>query len=76
MVNKKQNKNSLKVLDSALEVMEYVMEVAGQKEDIDAMIAVADRLLMVYQTLSDSSIAKFKPGFTLNEKEDNHDGGD
>jgi hypothetical protein len=46
------------------------MELAGQKEDLDAMIAISDRLMMLYQHLSDKDHKKFKPGFALVEKEE------
>ena len=45
------------------------MELAVQKEDIDAMIGISDRLMMLYQHLSESNPKKFKPGFALVEKE-------
>jgi hypothetical protein len=56
-------------LNQALRVLEASMDLALQKEDLDAMIAISDRLMMLYQHLSDKSIKKFKPGFTLIEKD-------
>lgn len=74
MVDKKLNKDAKHVLNEALKVLEFTMELAVQKQDIDAMIGISDRLMMLYQSLSEGSIKKFKPGFALVEKED-HDGG-
>lgn len=69
MVNDKLNKEAKQILNQSLKVLEYAMELAGQKEDLDAMIAISDRLMMLYQHLSDGNHKKFKPGFTLVEKE-------
>jgi hypothetical protein len=49
------------------------MEMAVQKDDLDAMIGISDRLMMLYQHLADKNIKKFKPGFSLIEKEEIHD---
>lgn len=76
MVEQKLNKEAKQTLDAALKVLEYAMELAGQKEDLDAMIAISDRLMMLYQHLSDKNVKKFKPGFALvdrEEKERKHD---
>jgi len=73
MVDKKLNKDSKHVLDQALRVLEFTMELAVQKEDIDAMIGISDRLMMLYQQLAEGGVKKFKPGFSLNEKEESHD---
>lgn len=70
MVNNKLNKESRHVLNQALKVLEHAMELAGQKDDLEAMIAISDRLMILYQHLSDGSVKKFKPGFTLTEKEE------
>jgi len=70
MVNEKLNKESKHVLHQALKVLEFTMELAVQKEDIDAMIGIADRLMMLYQHLSEGTPKKFKPGFTLADKEE------
>jgi len=70
MVDKKISKEAKQTLEAALNVLEYAMELAGQKEDLDAMIAISDRLMMLYQHLADKSHKKFKPGFSLAEKEE------
>lgn len=70
MVDNKLNKEAKQTLDAALKVLEYAMELAGQKEDLDAMIAISDRLMMLYQHLADKGHKKFKPGFALMEKEE------
>jgi len=66
----KLNRESKQTLDASLKVLEYAMELAGQKEDLDAMIAISDRLMMLYQHLADKNSKKFKPGFGLLEKEE------
>jgi hypothetical protein len=66
----KLNKEAKQTLDASLKVLEYAMELAGQKEDLDAMIAISDRLMMLYQHLADKNSKKFKPGFGLIEKEE------
>ena len=73
MVNDKLSKEAKQTLDAAIKVLEYAMEVAGQKEDLDAMIAISDRLMMLYQHLADKGNKKFKTGFALIEKEDTKD---
>jgi len=73
MVDHKLNKEAKQTLDAALKVLEYAMELAGQKDDLDAMIAISDRLMMLYQHLSDKNVKKFKPGFSLVEKEEKKD---
>ena len=67
MVDNKLNKEAKKTLDAALNVLEYAMELAGQKEDLDAMIAISDRLMLLYQHLSDKNVKKFKTGFTIGD---------
>ena len=67
MVNDKKNRKASHVLNQALRVLEFTMELAVDKGDIDAMIGISDRLMMLYQHLSDGDNAKkFKPGFSLN----------
>jgi hypothetical protein len=70
MVDNRLNKEAKQTLDAALKVLEHAMELAGQKEDLDAMIAISDRLMMLYQHLADKNAKKFKPGFALIEKEE------
>jgi len=63
-------KESKKILDQALKVLEHAMVLADDKDDLDAMIAISDRLMMLYQHLADKGGKKFKPGFALVEKEE------
>jgi hypothetical protein len=65
MVNDKINKEAKHALHLALKVLEEAMELALQKEDLDAIIAISDRLMMLYQHLSDKSVKKFKTGFGI-----------
>ena len=69
MVDKKISKEAKQTLEAALNVLEYAMELAGQKEDLDAMIAISDRLMMLYQYIADKNTTKFRPGFRFTEKE-------
>ena len=69
MVDNKISKEAKETLNSALKVLEHAMELALQKDDLDAMIAISDRLMMLYQHLSDKNVKKFKPGFALVGKE-------
>jgi hypothetical protein len=71
MVDK--SKQSVVVLDQALKVLEHAMKLADEKDDLDAMIGISDRLMMLYQHLSDKNTKKFKPGFSLIEKDDEVD---
>jgi hypothetical protein len=61
----KLNKEAKHALDLSLQVLEHAMELALQKEDLDAIIAISDRLMMLYQHLSDKNVKKFKAGFGL-----------
>ena len=73
MVDNKMSKEAKETLNSALKVLEHAMELALQKDDLDAMIAISDRLMMLYQHLSDKNVKKFKPGFALAEKDKSED---
>ena len=65
--NNKMNKEAKQVLQAGLTVLEHAMELAAGKEDLEAMIAISDRLMLLYQHLSDKSPKKFKAGFALTE---------
>lgn len=67
MVDNKINKEAKQVLQAGLKVLEHAMELASGKEDLEAMIAISDRLMLLYQHLADKSPKKFKTGFTLTE---------
>ena len=76
MVDNKINKEAKQALDLALKVLEHAMEMASEKEDLEAIIAISDRLMMLYQHLSDKNIKKFKTGFGIiepNKKQDDID---
>jgi hypothetical protein len=77
MVENKLNKEARQTLNVALAVLEHAMELALQKEDLDAMIAISDRLMMLYQHLSDKNVKKFKTGFALvDDKKEETDNGE
>lgn len=65
--NNKMSDEAKKALEMSLNVLEHAMELALQKEDLDAIIAISDRMMLLYQHLSDKSIKKFKTGFSLIE---------
>ena len=80
MVNDKLNKEAKHALDLSLNVLEHAMELALQKEDLDAIIANSDRLMMLYQHLADKNVKKFKTGFSImepmNKKQEEDDDGE
>ena len=76
MVNDNKSKKASHVLNQALKVLEFTMELAVQKQDIDAMIGISDRLMVLYQHLAEGSVKKFKPGFAIHEKEEVQDESD
>ena len=76
MVDKKLSKEAKHVLDQALRVLEFTMEIAVQSKDIDAMIGISDRLMILYQHLSEGDVKKFKPGFSMGHKEEVRDESD
>lgn len=65
MVDNKLNKEAKHTLNLALKVLEHAMEIATEKEDLEAIIAISDRLMMLYQHLSDKNVKKFKAGFSM-----------
>jgi hypothetical protein len=77
MVDNKLNKEAKHALNLGLQVLEQAMDLALQKEDLDAIIAISDRLMLLYQHLSDKNVKKFKTGFsiidTLEKKEKDDD---
>lgn len=77
MVDHKLNKEAKHALNLGLQVLEQAMELALQKEDLDAIIAISDRLMLLYQHLADKNVKKFKTGFsiidTIDKKETNDD---
>ena len=52
-------------LNAALTILEHAMDLALQKEDLDAIIAISDRMMLLYQHLAEKDIKKFKPGFAF-----------
>jgi hypothetical protein len=61
----KLNKEAKHALEMSLTVLEHAMTLALQKEDLDVIIAISDRMMMLYQHLSDRDVVKFKAGFSL-----------
>ena len=63
----KLSKEARHALDMSLNVLEHAMELALQKEELDAIIAIADRMMLLYKHLSEKNTKKFKTGFSLIE---------
>lgn len=63
----KLNKHAAKLLDHSLRTLNQIMKTAVEKDDLDAQVAVADRLMILYQHLAERNVRKFKPGFGLND---------
>jgi len=82
MVDNKLSKEAKHTLNVALKVLEHAMDLAVEKEELEAMIAISDRLMILYQHLSDKNPKKFKTGFSLSsaqtktEPEENEDESD
>ena len=78
--NNKLSKEAKHALNVSLKVLEHAMELAAEKEDLEAMIAISDRLMILYQHLSDRNIKKFKTGFSImepmNKKQEEDDDGE
>jgi hypothetical protein len=76
--NNKLSKEAKHALDMSLTVLEHAMELALQKEDLDAIIAISDRMMILYQHLADKNTKKFKTGFGFPplKKEEEKDGSD
>lgn len=74
----KLNKEAKHALNLSLNILEHAMELALQKEDLDAIIAISDRMMLLYQHLADKNSKKFKAGFGFPplKKEDEQDGSD
>jgi hypothetical protein len=68
----KLNKNAEKLLSHSLKTLEQIMTTAVEKDDLDAQLAVVDRLMLLYQHQAEKNTRKFKPGFGLTDpmKED------
>jgi hypothetical protein len=73
MVDGRNTKEAKHVINQSLLVLEHAMDLAVQKEDLDAMIGISDRLMMLYQYMADKGPKKFKAGFTLNQKDEEQD---
>jgi len=60
-------KNPKKVLEVSLEVLEKSYKIAKKKEDLEVMLAISDRLMILYSTLEEiKDIKKIKPlGFSM-----------
>lgn len=71
--NNKLSKEAKHTLNLSLKVLEHALEIATEKEDLEAIIAISDRLMILYQHLSDRSIKKFKTGFSILDSVDRKD---
>jgi hypothetical protein len=63
-------KNAQLMLESTLKTLDYALKLAEQKEDIDAVMAVTDRLLALFQYITETDQGrKVKMGFHLSPSE-------
>lgn len=65
----KLSKEAKHALNLGLKVLEHAMEVAADTQDLDAMVAISDRLMLLYQHLSENGSKKFKMGFGIMDSE-------
>lgn len=75
MVNKP-NKQAKKTLSKLLYVLDEALELALHKEEIEAIIGIADRMFVLYQFQLDNSPKRIKVGFSLRDDEEHDDGSD
>ena len=61
----KLNKDSRHLLDLNLKILDYGLTLASQKEDMDAIIAISDRMLAIFQYVNEADPHKVKMGFNL-----------
>lgn len=80
----KSTEEAKRAMNASIKVLEQALELAVEKQELDIMIAISDRLMMIYQHLSDKNNKKFKTGFSIidpiarkpnNEEEDNESDG-
>ena len=65
------NKTAKNMLDSTLKTLEYALELAAAKEDIESVIAISDRIMALFQYINELEMEGKKPkiGFHLADKE-------
>lgn len=66
----KLNKDSKHLLDLNLKILDYGLELASQKEDMEAIMSISDRMLAIFQYVSEADSHKVKMGFHLAERHD------
>lgn len=72
-----ENTSAQRMLDSTMKTLEYALELAASKDDIDAVMAVSDRLLALFQYITETDQGrKVKMGFHLVPKEPVEEEGD
>lgn len=54
-------KDPTKILKSSLEVLQKSYKVAKKKDDIENMLAISDRLMLLYELLKNVSESKKQP---------------
>ena len=64
-------KNPEKLLEVSIKVLEKSYKIAKKKDDLENMLAISDRLMLLYGMLEDEEKDKKKPfGFSLDGDED------
>jgi len=56
-------KDPKKILKSSLEVLQKSYKVAKKKDDIENMLAISDRLMLLYELLKNNETKKTAMGF-------------
>ena len=65
------NKTARNMLDSTLKTLDYALELAAAKEDIESVISISDRIMALFQYINELEMEGKKPkiGFHLSDKE-------
>lgn len=66
----KPSKQAKKTLSKLLYILEEALDLALQKEEIEAIIGIADRMFALYQFQLDNAPKRVKVGFSLRDEED------
>ena len=72
----KLNKDSKHLLDLNLKILDYGLELASQKEDMEAIMAISDRMLAIFQYVSEADSHKPKMGFHIAHRDTEDEGHD
>ena len=72
----KLNKDARHMLELTLQTLDYALEMAAKKDDMEAVMGVADRMLALFQLTSEIESDKRTPaGFHLATRHEDDGGG-